>query len=51
MAGGVRTAGEGRVQIAAAALWLKARHVQMVRDFQLFDRDGDGLPEHDGDHQ
>ena len=23
-------------------LWLKARHVQMVRDFQLFDRDGDG---------
>src|SRR5262245_3489997 len=23
-------------------LWLKARHVQMVREFQLFDRDGDG---------
>jgi EF hand len=23
-------------------LWLKARHVAMVRDFQLFDRDGDG---------
>jgi Ca2+-binding EF-hand superfamily protein len=23
-------------------LWLKARHVEMVRDFQLFDRDGDG---------
>jgi hypothetical protein len=23
-------------------LWLKARHVQMVREYQLFDRDGDG---------
>ena len=23
-------------------LWLKARHVRMVREFQLFDRDGDG---------
>ena len=25
-----------------AALWLKARHLEMVRAFQLFDRDGDG---------
>lgn len=24
------------------ALWLKARHEQMVREFQQFDRDGDG---------
>src|SRR3954468_9391933 len=24
------------------ALWLKARHLQMVRAFQMFDRDGDG---------
>jgi|SRR5690348_14251927 Ca2+-binding EF-hand superfamily protein len=23
-------------------LWLKARHLQMVRAFQMFDRDGDG---------
>jgi Ca2+-binding EF-hand superfamily protein len=24
------------------ALWLKARHLRMVRAFQMFDRDGDG---------